>query len=909
MSEYMDNQFEYESRVEWLNIIILSIYTVCLAYIFTQKGWNIWGCFLLFAGMSVCWSLYLTKTKTFRFRAAVTAVAMQAGVVIDSVMSGELMGILPVLVACVILIGLYELPDLTLMCTVVTFFLYAYHIFFIKSIPFSSLDENIRLIARLSSVFLAEYGTYYIVSNQKEGRRRQNAFIEELKEAEQSRDDFLANVSHELRTPINTICGMSEMALREPLSDKVRQEVYHIQTSGRNLLSVVSDILDFSELQAGEVEIVEETYNITSTINDVINMSMARKNEKDIELVVDCDASMPGSLVGDEQKIRRVIMNFVNNAIKYTQEGCVMIEVGYRRESYGINLTVGVKDTGIGMLQADIEKLFTGFGQIETKRNRRESGIGLGLAISSAIIDSMGGFISVQSEYGKGTYMQFSIPQKVLDWTPIASIDAPDQLCVAVYIDMEQFELAEIRDAYASNIRHMVRQLGVECYVCRKLAELKRRTQRMQFTHIFISMAEYQEDKQFFHQLAERTHVIIVIDRWQERYVESPQILRLYKPFFVLPVTMFLNNHLVESDSARNTFHHERFTAENAHVLVVDDNYMNIKVAEGMLKPYKIHVTMAMSGREALEKLKKREHNYDFVFMDHMMPEMDGIECLEHIRELPGSYYKNLPVIALTANAIGGTREMFLEKGFADFVAKPIEISVLERVLRRNLPKEKLQFCPKEQEQEAGQEGALTIGDLDTVQGELFCGGRENYLEILKLQAEDQTVLSQLEEYYETEDWKNYTILVHGVKSTMKSIGAQPLSDLAKALEAAGKREDLDYIRAHQEELAEAYIKIRKDIELFFADIGTKEEEQPAPSLLPEIAETEFEDLAAEFENAVYALDGAAMLSCLESLGGYQYHGRALKDELEAIQKKVERSDYMSALSALLQVRERLMQL
>lgn len=927
MSEYMDNQLEYEAHVERLIIIIYSVFCGCLAYISSQRGWQMWYFAFFLAGFAICWSLFLTKSKTFQFRATVTVVLMQFGVLVYSIKSDDILSSLPVVGSFIILTGLYEILRLINICMVCYFFLIVHHVVINHSVPFTTPEDSIRVILRLCSVVIAGYATYYLVYNQKQGRKRQLEAIEELKEAERSRDDFLANVSHELRTPINTICGMSEMALRENLSEEVRQEVFNIQTSGRNLLAVVSDILDFSELQAGDMEIVEEAYNITSTINDIINMTLARKKDKKIEFVVDCDATLPSSIVGDEQKIRRVIMNLVDNAIKYTDEGCVLLKISYRKESYGINLTVTVKDTGIGMTEANIEKLFTGFGQVDTRRNRKESGIGLGLAIASAIVEAMGGFISAKSEYARGTQMQFSIPQKVLGDSPIASVNHKDRIRTAVYIDMEQFGRMEIREAYTNNIIHMIQQLGVDCNVCRNLAELKRRVDRTDFSHIFISLLEYQEDPEYFDKLAEKTKLILVIDREDEHLVENHKLVRLYKPFFILPVIMILNDRPVVLNSARNHYHHERFIAPSAHVMIVDDNLMNIKVAEGLLKPYQVQITTAMSGREALEKIKKK--CYDFIFMDHMMPEMDGVETLERIRQMPDSYCKTVPIIALTANAIGGMREMFLASGFADFVAKPIEISVLERVLKRNLPKEKLVYLSEEEtavltesgeqaenkaaaqmEEQPGTgngnvQGRMVIGDLDTEQGKMYCGGEENYLEVLSMQAQDFATLEKIESFYGQKDWKNYTILTHAVKSTMKSIGAQPLSDMAKGLELAGKQGDYDYIGQNHAAMVTEYKRVQKEICEHFAGEDT-DVKTAVESNLPVLEEKNFEDFIIKFENAMYSLDISGMTNILEQLEGYQFCGRELKAELHPVRKKVEMSDYMSALDTLLQAKERL---
>ena len=698
-------------------------------------------------------------------------------------------------------------------------------------------------------------------------------------------------------------------------------------------MGVVSDVLDFSELQSGKMDLEEEAYNITSTINDVINMTMVRKGEKKIELIVDCDANIPCALLGDEKKIRRVIMKLVDNAIKFTTDGFVSISVGYRKESYGINLVVAIKDTGIGMKEESLEKLFTSFNQVDSSRNRQEGGIGLGLAISHALVQKMGGAITVRSESGKGSIVQFVVPQKVLDETPIASIRDKENINVATYIDMEQFDMTEIRDEYSANIMHMVEQLKGRCHVCRNFAELQRREKNEGFTHIFISIVEYLQEKEYFNELALRTKVIVVLERSDEQYVTSPFVLKIYKPFYILTVVSVLNG-LSNTQGIEYTHTARKFVTKDAHILVVDDNRINIRVIEGFLEEYKIRVSIALSGQEALDKITSQ--NYDFVFMDHMMPEMDGVEALHRIRQKVGNYYQRVPIVALTANAVAGSREMLLAEGFNDFLEKPVERSVLERVLKRNLPPEKIvykdtdnsdnnenkqkieQQIENEQnpvkenasahvtytEVEASSETAseeldylqiLESEGLDVQKGILYCNGEELYLEILSgYCGECDELREQAEELFLKEDWKNYTITVHGMKSSMRSIGALEISDMAKELEFAGKENRIEYILDNHEKLMEEYNKLFERLRKY--QWLSANEDEDNKETLPELSEEEFDKILEDMENAMYTLDESWLMGIVDGLEKYQYHGTPLKTLLVPVRRKIEMSDYISAV-------------
>ncbi len=946
-----------QRRVERFVLIFFSIYAVNLMISSIQRGWPLWLAWAIMGTSVAAWVSFLIHYRNFRTRAAFTAVMIEIAVILYAAHVEDLLSVMPTFMFLMLLVAFLGITKLLWTVPLSALFILFYHSVIAGTLTGPEIWNH--LLPQLGNLVCMGIVLSVWLKRQGEANKRMSDIIEALVEAEHSKDDFLANVSHEIRTPVNTICGLSEMAMREDDLENIRDEIFDIRDAGRNLVSLVNDILDFSQLQQGTMDLEEEAYNITSTINDVINMAMACKGNKDIELIMDCAVDIPSGLLGDEKKIRRVIMNLVDNAIKFTEKGGVNIVVHARKENYGVNLCVTVQDTGIGIEEEDTEKLFQSFSQMDTRRNRQEGGIGLGLAISRALVTRMGGTITVQSCPGKGSTFRFVLPQKVLQDKPIGYVVNREKLNIATYYDMGQYDVMEIRDAYTRLIVHMVQQLQVRCHVCRNLAELKRRESIEPFTHIFISMEEYQEDEAYFDSLSRQTRVIIVLDRPREKYLSNPYIIRLYKPFFILPVISILNGG-IGSEGGKQMVRQGKFIAPGVHVLVVDDNQMNIRVVEGLLKEYQIMVSYVTSGREALEIIENM--SYDFVFMDHMMPEMDGVETLHHIRAKVGRYYQTVPVIALTANAAPGSREMFLAEGFDDFLAKPVEVSVLERVLKRNLPEEKLIYL-NDREREgarsrktAGQEVSvrpsdggpereeLAVGDLDVQQGLLYCGSREKYLDILRAcLSESEGSRQMLEQLYEKEDWDNYTIKVHALKSTMRSIGAMPLSEKAKALEKAGKREDITFIRKHHGSMLVEYRRVMEELgqcplllpwryegDVLPAEEGvtqsdrdgmlvrgvTQSERNVLPAgdgdesagheELPEADEAAFDQWITDLEDAMYDFDEARMLAILSEMQRYQYGGAALRGELEPVKEKVENTDYMSAVDAVSHIRDRL---
>lgn len=919
-------QDKEEIRIEKLMLLFYLIYSLIMTGIILKLGLSVWlALFIIFSwifGMVLSWS----KVKDYIFRAYAMTCLMQMSIILWSICTESLTMTVPVLLLLAVMLVFYGIPEIVYIPAIVSVFIVVYHLLIRQTVDLSSDRKILQTILEVVCVFFIEHVIFLLNKTRLEGLEQQRQIIETLKEAESSKDDFMANVSHEIRTPINTICGMSEIILREELEDQVRADVFSIQTAGRNLQSIVSDVLDFTEMQSGKMTVLEETYNITSTINDVINMSMARKNERHLDLIVDCDANLPSGLIGDEQKIRRVIMNLVNNALKFTVEGCVTIIISARKTEYGINLMVRVKDTGIGMKKESIEKLFNNFNQVDTKRNRQKEGIGLGLAISQALVDTMGGFISVSSEYGKGSDVQFVIPQKVSDSTPIAAVKERERVNVAIYVDMEHYDRPEVREAYSQVIFHMIAQLKVKCHVCQNLSELKRRAERETFTHIFISIEEYEEDKDYFDNMSENTKIIAVLERYNDMRIVNPKIQRMFKPFFILPIVMALNDEKLIQGVDANYYFQGKFMSPDSNVLVVDDNLMNIRVLEGLLKPYRIKVSIATSGAEALEKIENM--SYDVIFMDHMMPEMDGIETLQRIRQKQGNYFKKVPIVAVTANAVGGMREVFLNEGFQDFIAKPIEISVLERVLRRVLPQEKL--IPVEEEDEkkeekvqeesiekkteenenAAKEKQQRYTDLpeDSFNEEMglrYCGTPEDYIEILSLTGEaGWDDRNKIKAFYEEKDWKNYIPLVHAVKSTMLSIGVEKLSSMAKELELAGKSGNMDYIEEHHMEMMEEYARILKLIQES-AVVNPKEKEEEMLGL-EELQEGDLDRLALEFEDAAFAAEQDQMIFLAQRLLKCSFKGKPLKPMMEPVMHKIKTSDYLSAAEAVARLKDKI---
>ena len=922
-------------------LIVFTIYGICSMNAFYMYDWSNWIPIVLGLTIVVAWIIFFNQRLSLKTREALYVVMVEICIVTYGCYVEDTTLLSVIFVAAAVITGLMGDVELLYITDIALAILALdYGATHMRQVSSSAVTAY-QTFLHIANLAVIEFVIHFWVSQKNKNDAKTAEVIRELREAERSKDDFMANVSHEIRTPINTICGLSEVALQESDLQKVKADLRAIRTAGRNLTSLVGDILDFSELQSGKMELECETYNIASTINDVINMSMALKDKKPIELVVDCDANIPCALYGDEKKIRRVIMNFMNNALKFTNEGSVSLSVTSRKESYGINLCVTVCDTGIGMKEENLEKLFSSFNQVDTTRSRQEGGIGLGLALSQAIVQKMGGVITVKSKYGKGTTIKFVIPQKVVDEQPIVSIKNREEINAAVYLNVEQFDMTQMRDDYVGAITHMIEQLQVRCQMCPNLSALKRRCVTENFTHVFISLTEYREDRAYFDELSHKVKLVVVLDSFDMDLITNQNIVLLAKPLYILPIAAVVNG---EHDSEAIGLA-RKFTAPDTHVLVVDDNWMNLKVVEGLLARYQIKVSTANNGAEALEMINRKE--YDFIFMDHMMPEMDGVETLHRIRNKVGTYFKRIPIIAVTANAIAGSREMFIQEGFSDFIEKPIEKSVLERLLRRTIPEDRLVYAQEAEvshEAELSQkaeersvsaevaetdkttdsltagavktpaDGELRIGDLDVEKGILYCGGKEDYLEILHQHCENGNAnVEKIANLYNKADWKNYTIEVHAVKSMMLGIGATLLSEQAKQLELAGKSGNTTFIEEHHADMLTEYKRVLAEIrEALGIEAPVEENSQSSEQTAAEngdtrvanetdgtIDEAMLEQQLAELEEAVFEFDGDKMLAIIDVIEACGPENEGLKKVTRAARRKVEKADYMSAADTI----------
>ena len=703
---------------------------------------------------------------------------------------------------------------------------------------------------------------------------KQHQMMEELKEAKiraeeanVSKSNFLSNMSHEIRTPMNAIVGMTEILLRSDLNEQDRGYLMNIKNSGAALLTIINDILDFSKIESGKLEIIEDEYEPMSMLSDLSMIFLNRIAEKPIELMFDIDKELPHKMYGDSLRIRQVIINIANNAIKFTDAGFVRLTIKVTRMSENdmVNLDVSVEDSGQGIKPEDMNKLFGSFQQVDTKKNRNKEGTGLGLSISRQLVELMGGHIGVESTYGKGSKFYFNIPQKAIGEQK-AAVVKPEAI---THVPMVVSGL--MRDErILKQLQTMAEEYGL-CYV--DCYEAKKNGQDADF--FFVDEAMYQEVKGSIEEyFTSHGAQLCVLQNPMKENVWDKQVTVVNKPLYSLNFCQVVNHEttasFVETDYAMN------FIAPQAQVLIVDDNEMNLKVATGLLQPLQMQIDTANSGRKAIEMVQKKR--YDIVFMDHMMPVMDGVETTQTIRKFDDAYLQEMPIIALTANAVIGAREIFKEAGMNDFVAKPIEINDICTKIRKWLPEHLIQklSAPVGTQQEIPTEELPAIEGIDVQEGiknsgslELFMNLLGDFYKLIDLKA------TKIEKCLADGMIRDYTIEVHALKNTARMIGALELSELFFKMEQCGNAGDVETINRENPAVMELYRSYKPILEPYGKANEQDKKEVPRTEIMAALNKLNTAMDTFDLDGADAALAELEQYRMPEALGTYMESLRA----------------------------------
>ena len=889
-----------QERQRAAHLLILLCYTI-LTIVLTGEslllGWETEAIVLLLLGVVVCWTVHFTEKFPVDISVWIYFILTMLAFFFYGIHETSIYDMAPVMMVIILIYSTTEMYSIIRLCVVVYFFTMTYDLFFVmgKSMELTPLSIT-RTLLHFLLVYMAGWLMKVVMQRRRQERKNNDSRIAGLEETNRRTEDFLTNVSHELRTPINAVTGISAVMLKREEDAEKRKEIASIQEAGQRLFSQIEDILDYTEIDTGKMKVSKEPYVLLSLLNDVITGSQMLTEENAPEVIFDVDAKIPSALVGDARKIKKILRHLIDNAVRFTKKGGVYVRVYTLTKPYGVNLCMEVSDTGIGIEKEDLEKITEKFFKSDGGKNRRTGGLGLGLPIVYGMVTAMEGFMQVDSNLNDGTTVTVSIPQAVADAAPGMVLENRASLSLACYVRLEKYEIPKVREYYNEMISHLVTGLDVPLHQVSDLEELKKLVSVYRLTHLFVGREEYEESRQFLDSLDQDVEIIVVAD---ERFAlpDNGRVKLLNKPFYSFMIASVLN---AEASGDTEILKEKRMLCPGVKVLVVDDEPMNRRVAEEIFKGYQMQVQTAESGRMAIDLCERED--FDLVFLDHMMPEMDGIETLKRLRKIHTDSGRGLTVIAFTANAVSGAREMFLKEGFDEFVSKPIEYSELEHVLRKVLPKSAIIWVDENIENiEKGdknfeKDSRHEVVQINTKSALAYCKNDMNfYQELLhKFVVDADKKKSEIDHYLKREDYDNYRIVIHALKSTAKMIGADALSELAQELEAAVQNKDIGYVREHHEEMLLEYSRVVDRISETMDD-KKNDTDKPIAKNEAEISGDELLERLTELKEGLAAFEIDKSEAVISEMSETVYMGKDVGEFLREVRKDVEDYEFREA--------------
>ena len=547
-----------------------------------------------------------------------------------------------------------------------------------KGIEFNELNIT-RIFLHISIVLLVYFISLKCIDERLEAEDEMKRTKERIVINDNSMEDFLTNISHELRTPVNVVNGMSDLLIKKGVGN----EAESIKTAAVRLADQIEDIQDYTECKRETLFLEEDNYMSTSLINDVVTSFRMSDRSRDLELVVDLDAKVPTMMRGDIKKLHKIFRHLLGNAEKFTRTGGIYVKMSSTNTKNGVNLCIEVTDTGIGMDQMAIQSVTEGMYQENKKRDRSSGGIGLGLFIVYGFAHWMGGFVRIESVKHSGTTVRVTVPQKVVNESPCLALDKSFDGAVLFHVKPNKYKVPMLRDFYRNMAANLAAGIRVALYSAETVYDVERLKEKLHVTHVFMGQEEYEENRGYFEELAKENIVIAVSAEPGFSVSKNSRIVLMPKPLYAYPIIKILNEGQDAKDLNENN-NGVKPVFKGLRALIVDDEPMNLVVASSLFREYEMNIDTAESGKEAIRKY--RDNDYDVIFMDHMMPEMDGVQAMRMIKTAALNLDRNIAIIALTANVVSGAKEMFIREGFDGFIAKPINTTDFERVMQRVLP-------------------------------------------------------------------------------------------------------------------------------------------------------------------------------------------------------------------------------
>ena len=662
-------------------ILLVSIACLGLSIESIMIGWEFWVPPLIIIGIICLWFMQISGKPEFGLRKVLYCAFIMLAIFYHGVHSTSFFDVALIAVLSLITFSLF---DSVIMMNVILFeyiVLLIIQIFlnsYTKEIVFDELNIS-RVILHICVVGLVYFDCVKSIHDHSDRKKSEEEKDAKIEAVDADMEDFLSNISHELRTPVNVVNGMSEMLIKKG----VGEEIFSIKRAGIRLAYQIEDIQDYTECKRKKVILEEDVYMSTSLINDVVVGFRFLENDKNLELIVDMAPTVPTKMKGDVKKLHKIFRHLLENAMKFTRRGGIYVKLFTENTDYGVNLCIEMTDTGIGMDSKAVALVSEGMYQVNKKRNRSSGGIGLGLYIVYGFAHRMGGFVNIESEKGKGTTVRVTIPQEVVDKHPCLTLSKNFHGDILFHVRSDKYKVPKVRDFYRAMASNLAAGIRVSLYPTQTVQEIEDLKEKLNVSAVFMGQEEYEENPEYFDEMS-RGDIIVAVSAYTG-FKANPgsRVIVMPKPLYAYPVIKVINEGRNVGDLSKSE-HGAKPVFRGVRALVVDDEPMNLVVATGLFKEYEMIIDTAGSGKESIAKFK--ENDYDVIFMDHMMPEMDGVEAMKLLKKTAEEMGKSVVIIALTANAVSGAREMFIREGFNGFIAKPINIADFERVMLRELP-------------------------------------------------------------------------------------------------------------------------------------------------------------------------------------------------------------------------------
>ncbi len=750
------------------------------------------------------------------------------------------------------------------------------------------LAVSCYIIAALGPVFMNVYQAK-IQAGIKDNIAQSRHSIES---ARQSKSKFLANMTHEIRTPMNAIVGMTDLILKEDLEAVAREETEIIRDASAELLVLINNILTYSKLDSGKLELLPTKYRFDKLMNEIIQTVAGDIQGRSVELQVSISRDIPITLYGDDIRIKQIFLYLLFSSVKYSDDGRILLEIKGERnaEEQSITFQCRIADTGPGLSQMDIDAIFGAYEHYDSRQGGNLKGLGLELSICRELLRLMGGELDIRSIYGIGMETTFRFTNYIVDDIPIVRIPEGEERRILVYVSGASKE---------SMWRSLMDSMNIRCEYVSGINVFEMKIQNKKYTHIFINDTEYQNLKQVLEKYECEDYTYIVTDyRHVFKDFNNCKIIR--RPLSCLNLSEVFNGSWSQ-DNYQAPADRENIEFPKARILLVDDNMVNLRITAGLLENFKIKPDMVQSGEACIKMLKKEQ--YHMVLLDQMMPEMDGIQTLHEIRKIPGTYYNNIPILCMTADFGSDVHDKLIKEGFQDYIAKPMKIYYLERFLRKYLPKELQEVGVKnavEKEQQA-QTQTETSGEeelplsLNPEIGIVSVGGSEEvYATILNTYyREGLEKLEQIPEIYMSGDISLFTTNVHSVKGSSGSVGAAGIAALFKALEMAGKSGDIAYIDENLQDTLVKFSVLLEEVRTYLVEAGAFETETESEAEDDE--NTVYDKLQIgqieELQDALIQINLKVCEEMLQDLSSHNY-GKEFNKKISNMKSNYEKFDY-----------------